>query len=386
MIAPSRRWFLRFLLMMASAASIYPAVWAAQEPGASNRTSQDTAAGSRTETTEEYNRRLQEVLRLSGGSANASTDDYRIGAEDLLEISVLEAPELDRTVRVPANGQISLPLIGSSQAAGLTSRELEVVIQELLRRNYMKDPHVSVFVKDMQSHPVSVFGAVKKPGVFQIRGTKTLVQMLSMAEGLADDAGDTVIVMRDGGSATMSPAAVGAPDVSPATPADPPAKSSQASAMQLPPMAAPAGKSVEINLKDLLDSGDPRYNAPVYPGDVVKVSRAGIVYVIGGVTKPGGFLLKTNENISVLQAIALAEGLTHTSAGKRARIIRTDAASGTRKEISINVNRILAGREPDPLLRPKDIVFVPNSAAKAALYRSTEGLTSIVGSAIIYRW
>src|SRR5712664_4668518 len=191
MIASGRRWALRFLLMM-----IYTTSIAAQEPATSNRTIQDPASIPRTETTEEYNRRLQEVLQLSGSSANSSTRDYRIGAEDLLELAVFEAPELDRTLRVSANGQISLPLLGSSQAAGLTSRELEVVIQELLRRSYMKDPHVSVFVKDMQSHPVSVFGAVKKPGVFQIRGSKRLIEVLSMTEGLSDDAGDTVVVMR----------------------------------------------------------------------------------------------------------------------------------------------------------------------------------------------
>ncbi len=164
MIASGRRWSLRFLLMMMLTTSIFSPVWAAQEPATSNRTIQDRASIPRTETTEEYNRRLQEVLQLSDSSVNSSTHDYRIGAEDLLEIAVFEAPELDRTLRVSANGQISLPLLGSSQAAGLTSRELEVVIQELLRRSYMKDPHVSVFVKDMQSHPVSVFGAVKKPG------------------------------------------------------------------------------------------------------------------------------------------------------------------------------------------------------------------------------
>src|SRR3989454_10747540 len=120
----------------------------------------------------------------------------RIGPEDLLEIGVFEAPEMNRSLRISAGGEISLPLLGAVQAAGLTPRELEFVLQELLRRSVMKDPHVTVFVREMQSHAVSVFGAVRKPGVFQIRGAKTLVEVLAMAEGLSEDAGDTVLVMR----------------------------------------------------------------------------------------------------------------------------------------------------------------------------------------------
>src|ERR1700737_863669 len=105
MIASGRRWALRFLLMMMFTTSIFSPVWAAQEPASSNRTIQDAVSIPRTETTEEYNRRLQEGLQLSGSSANSSTHDYRIGAEDLLELAVFEAPELDRTLRVSANGQ-----------------------------------------------------------------------------------------------------------------------------------------------------------------------------------------------------------------------------------------------------------------------------------------
>jgi len=384
MISSSRRWLLRFLLMMVSTTSIFPAVWAAQEPEASNRTIQGTAAGSRTETTEEYNRRLQEVLRLSDGSANSSTDDYRIGAEDLIEISVFEAPELDRTVRVSANGQISLPLVGSSQAAGLTSRELEVVIQELLRRSYMKDPHVGVFVKDMQSHPVSVFGAVKKPGVFQIRGSKRLIEVLSMAEGLSDDAGDTVVVMRQ-----AQPQPPGTTDqMVDGRSASAPAsleKADNGAATRTMAGGSVSGETLNINLKDLLNSSDSRGNVPIYPGDVIKVTPAGVVYVVGEVRKPGGFVLKTNENISVLQALALAEGLTRTSARGRVRIIRTDGATGARTETPVNLDKILAGKLPDPVLLPKDIVFVPNSTGRSVLYRGAEAAVGIGSGLAIYR-
>jgi polysaccharide export outer membrane protein len=275
-------------------------------------------------------------------------------------------------------------LIGQVRASGLTTRQFEAVLEELLRRTYMKDPHVSVFVKEMESHPVSVFGAVKKPGVFQVRTGKTLIEVLSMAEGLAEDAGDTVIVMRH--EDTGSTAAAKSSDPGAATQAPGPANAGSHDRTQA--AADPAGnnRSLEIDLRDLLSSGDQRLNVPVYPGDVVKVKRAGIVYVVGEVGKPGGYVLKTNENVSILQAIALAGGLTHTSAAGRARIIRTETATGERRELPIHVNRILQGKEPDQLLQSKDIVFIPNSAGKAALYRSTDGILGVVGSALIYRY
>lgn len=340
-------------------------------------------------TTQDYNQRLQQLLQQADTSNDRSAaQDYRIGPEDLLDISVYGAPDLSGKVRVAAAGSISLPLLGSVQASGLTSDELEVVLEELLHQTYMKDPHVSVFVKEMESHPVSVFGAVEKPGVFQIRGPKNLIEVLSMAQGLANDAGNTVIVMRHGGPAT--PAAADYPDPKSAEASSLPGKFAKQGSLQAISVTTSAGNSagnsIQVNLKDLLDTGDSRYNVLVYPGDVVTVTRAGVVYVVGEVTKPGGYVLKTNQNISVLQALALAEGLTHTSSGKHARIIRTEEATGARTEIPINLNKILAGHAPDPLLHAKDIVFVPNSTMKAAFYRSTEGIVSAVSGAAIYRW
>ena len=150
------------------------------------------------ESTADENRRiepLQQMLEKDAGPAGTrAVEEYRIGAEDLLEISVFEAPEMNRTLRVSASGEITLPLVGPVRAAGLASRALESVIEELLRRTYVNDPHVGVFVREMQSHAVSVFGAVKKPGVYQIRGEKSVVEVLALAEGLAEDAGDTVLV------------------------------------------------------------------------------------------------------------------------------------------------------------------------------------------------
>jgi polysaccharide export outer membrane protein len=346
------------------------------------------AVPSRGETTQQFNQRLEESRKtLSRASAEPTVDEWRIGPDDMLEITVFEGPELNQTLRVSANGEISLQLLGEVRAGGLTPRQLELVLQELLRRTYMKDPHVGVFVRELQSHPVSVVGAVKRPGVFQIRGTKTVLELLSMAEGLADDAGDTVLVMRG----ASFPGASGSENTDQKQQLD--ATSSQAirdAPLASRPTAVPqqdgASEIAEVNLKRLLESDDPAFNIPVHPGDIVKVPRAGIVYVVGEVKKPGGFVLRSNENISVLQALALAEGLTRTSLKSQARVIRTDRSTDKRIEIPVDLGKILAGKAPDPSLQSKDIIFVPDSAAKSAFYRGAEAVLSTATGVAIYRW
>jgi len=341
-------------------------------------------------TTQDYNDRLVQLAReAKAPELSSSPGDYQIGPEDLLEISVLEAPDLNRTVRVSDDGAISLALLGSIQAAGLSTRQLQAVLEDRLRLTYMKDPQVSVFVQEMRSHPVSVFGAVEKPGVYQIRCAKTLVEVLSMAQGLANDAGDTVIVVRHTGdpgdlaiAALLDSRSTAVRDFPSEAVVPIPSTASRAT-------EDTAGiEGITINLKDLLDSSDPRSNVLVYPGDMVKVARAGIVYVVGQVHKPGGFLLKTNENISVLQAIALAEGLTSNAKGKEARIF-LGGTNGSPKEVPINLDKILAGKAPSPLLKPDDVLFVPNSGGKEALHvleQSTAGIVGALGGAAIYRW
>jgi polysaccharide export outer membrane protein len=285
---------------------------------------------------------------LAATSPDPQGDESRIGPGDLLEITVFEAPEMNRTLRVSATGEISMQLLGPVRAAGLTPQELESALVEMLGRTYMKDPHVGVFVRELQSHPVSVVGAVKKPGVYQIPDSKTLIELLSMAEGLADDAGDTVLIMR------------GRPQEH--------------------------GDIVKVNLKNLLESSDSTLNVPVHSGDIVKVARAGIVYVVGEVKKPGGFVLKSNENISMLQALALAEGLTRVSAKSQVRIIRTDQSSDKRVEIPVDLGKVLASKSPDPILQPRDVVFVPDSSAKSAFYRGAEAVLSAATGVAVYRW
>lgn len=324
---------------------------------------------------------------LTESTTESQDGEYRIGPDDLLNISVFEAPEMNCSVRVSASGEISLQLLGAVHAAGLSPRELESTLQGLLRRTYMKSPHVGVFVQELQSHPVSVVGAVKMPGVFQIRGTKTLIEVLSMAEGLANDAGDTVVIMHGAGYANSGYSEdQGAAKRFGGAPA---LAFSGASVRNASVQSAPSEKNSvveEIDLKKLLESEDSALNVPIRPGDIVKVSRAGIVYVVGEVQKPGGFVLQNNENISVLQALALAMGPTHTSALSRSEIIRTDPDTGKRTEIPMNLAKILSGKAPDSLLQAKDIVFVPNSAAKSVLYKGSVAALQTATGLAIYRW
>ena len=163
---------------------------------AANKSSQSSP---QVQSTAEINQRLQQAREnIAARATESPISESRIGPDDLLNITVFEAPEMNCSVRVSASGEISIELLGAVHAAGLTPRELETVLQGLLRQTYMKDPHVGVFVQELQSQGVSVVGAVKMPGIFQIRGTKTVIEVLSMAEGLTDEAGDTVYAVGHG--------------------------------------------------------------------------------------------------------------------------------------------------------------------------------------------
>jgi polysaccharide biosynthesis/export protein len=337
------------------------------------------------ETTQEFNQRLKQSTKKIADLSPESrlSGESQIGPDDLLAITIFEAPEMNRTLRVSSNGEISMELLGTLKAAGLTPRQLEVVLEELLRRSYMKDPHVGVFVQELQSHPVSVVGAVKNPGVFQVRGSKTVIELLSQAEGLADDAGDTVWIMRGAGFTGTEGVELQRNAGGRALPASGDSNTGASAAQAAQDVK---DEIVKVNLRDLLESADPALNVSVYPGDIVKVTRAGIVYVVGEVQKPGGFVLSNSENISVLQALALAQGLTRTSAKSQARIIRTDPGTGKRTEIPMDLGKILSSKAPDLALQPKDIVFVPNSSAKSAFYHGTTTILSAAAGAAIYRW
>jgi polysaccharide export outer membrane protein len=357
------------------------------------------------ESTEDYNRKLERLREQFAETRERQTGDYRIGPQDLLDINIFEAPELNRTVRVSENGEVSLPLLGGIHVVRLTARELENELAAKLRE-FLKDPHVSVMVTAIESHPVSVIGEVNKPGVFQVRGSKTLLEMLSMAQGLAPDAGDEVLVMRnagynrgqdgstqktlagsaekgskgpDGIKSGMGPDESGNDGALKNNGADSISGTNDAETTR-----GQQGDTLAINLRHLLNSRDPGLNVPIYAGDIVKVTRAGIVYVVGAVRKPGGFTVKGNEQMSLLKAIALAEGLSSTSSKGHTRIIRTDEGSGKRSEIPVELGKILDGKAPDMNLQAADIVFVPNSTGKTVLFRSTDAIINTASGVAIF--
>lgn len=249
--------------------------------------------------------------------------EYRVGPEDVLTVAVLEASDLNRTVQVTPAGEISLALVGAIQVSGLTTTEIESAIAAKLRERYIRNPNVTVQVTEARSHTVSVTGAVRKPGVFQLRTAKSLLEVLSLAEGLADDAGESALIVRAG---------------------------------------TPDDQVVEVKLKALFDTADPALNVQVHAGDVVKVTRQGVVYVVGDVKKPGAFPMR-NGSQTVLSAIAQSEGLGPTAAPDKAVILRA-AASGDRDVVPLDLKSVLRGKAPDVPLQSEDVVFVPQSGSK----------------------
>lgn len=287
--------------------------------------------------------------------------DYVVGPEDVLDIDVFNVPELSKTVRVANDGTISLALIGYIQAAGLTTQELRKQLEAKWSKSYLEDPQVSVFVREFHAQPVSIIGAVDRPGLYQLTGPRTLIEMLSMAGGLAKrtsaPAGRTLFVTRKVGFGDLQPAE-GMRLVSP--------------------------DKLEINIQKLLYSQEDVLNIQIKPLDTISVTKADIVYVIGGVKKPGGFVLEDRENVTVLQALAMAEGLNGTAAKSGARIIRR-TGDGTRREIPVDLGKVLKGRSDDLELAANDILFVPDSTGKLAGKRGIEAAIQTISGVLIWR-
>ena len=284
---------------------------------------------------------------------------YAIGPGDQLTIWALGIDETNtRTVIVDPDGCIDLPMIGRVKASGRSAEQLKAALAENLK-TYVKEPEVSVSVSDYHSQPVSVVGAVKDPGVRELRGGKRLLEVLALAGGLTPDAGNAIYITRrkDAGDLNV-----------PGLMKDESAEST----------------TVRIPAASLLQAGDSEYNITIRPNDTIVVPRARMVYVMGEVNRPGGFVLNEREGLSVLQAISLAGGTTRTASSKNARILRPETAKATRTEITLNLKGILTSKAGDVELRPEDILFVPNSAAKSATIRALEAGIQISTGLIIW--
>jgi polysaccharide export outer membrane protein len=263
----------------------------------------------------------------------ASTE-YRIGPDDLISVTVLQASELNASVRVSETGDISLPLLGMVRAADLTTAELELRLEDRLREKYIRNPDVTVRAVEIRSHGVAVVGAVRHAGVVQIPRAAPLLDVISLAGGLADDAGDSVLIMR-------KPAATGVE-----------ASGTTGTVREV------------IPLKALMQS-QPAANVAIHPGDVVNVQSAAVVYVVGAVNKPGAFAMRGNDRLTVLRAVALGEGVTSVASTQNALVLRT-RSGGERTEIPIDLRAVLKGTAPDIALEPQDLLFVPTNGGKVA--------------------
>ncbi len=272
--------------------------------------------------------------------------EYRVGPGDILEVAVFEVEELGRSASVAADGSIRLPLIGSVEVRGKTPHEIETRVSELYADGFLRDPQVTVSVVEFRSQPVSVLGAVREPGVYQLLGRRRLSDVLALAGGLNEDVGDTIRVSR----------------------------SSEGNEQ----------REIEVSVANLLSlKPNPEDDPWIEPHDSIQVSKAGVVYVLGAVGRPGGFPITEQEPMTALRAISLAEGSEGVAAKKRVRIIRR--RDGAQTEVPIRLDRILAGEDPDPVLEPNDIVYLPDSKLKKSLNRGSEAVIQMATGLVIWR-
>jgi polysaccharide export outer membrane protein len=260
----------------------------------------------------------------------------------LLDISIFGAPELARTVRVAGNGAIDLPFIGSILVSGFTPEDIrQVIAKKYADGNLLRDPQVSIQVKEYATQGISVMGEVAKPGIFPLLGTARLFDAIAAAGGTTPRAGAKVTILHRDRSAVPETVSL---------------------------FAAAEGAS-ESNVR-------------VFPGDTVIVRKAGIVYVVGDVNKPGGYVMENSENFTAMQAIALAQGAARTAALNRARVIRRSAAG--LQELPVPLAKIFSAKAPDMKLQAEDILFVPGSASKGAAMRSIEAILQTIPGVAIY--
>ena len=250
-------------------------------------------------------------------------NEYKIGPKDLLEITVFELPELNQTVRVSEDGTITLPLLGPVKIDGLTREELEAKIAGLLQKEYLNQARVSVFIKEYQSKLVAVIGAVEKPGMYELVGQRTLLQMVSQAGGFRENASNEIFVLRDEGKGETA--------------------------------------SIPIDLDDLMLNGNQSLNIELRPNDVINVpvDKLITVYVFGAVRNPGKVEVKMSKKITLLQAIGNAGGLSDEAKKSGIRLKRIDQRTGKETEMKVNVGDIIKGKKRDIRLQEGDVIIVP---------------------------
>lgn len=266
-----------------------------------------------------------------------------IGPGDLLDIEVFDTPELSGTSRVNQSGEVNLSVVGTIRLAGLNASEASHRVEEELRaRGLMIDPHVTVSISEYASQGATLMGEIRSPGIYPTLGSRKLLDMIALAGGPTPLAGKTATVIhRD----------------------DP---------------AHPINIALAPNAKALADQQNP----VILPGDTVVIAKAGLIYILGDVGKPGGFLIDNNEHLSLMQALTLAGGYTKTSATSQTRLIRRVPEG--REEIRLDLKKVAFGKEADLKVMDGDILFVPSSLVKTIGYRGLEAAITAAQQAAVY--
>ena len=383
----------------------------------------------RSQTVMETQQQANDRIRALSARVATPPHDYVIGRGDLVYVEVFDVPELSREIRVSQTGTIGIPLVPVRLfVAGLTEMQVQQKVEEVLQANgLVSHPQVMVSVKEKRSKPITVVGAVAHPMVYHAERPVSLVQILAEAGGISTDAGDTVIVTRADSSDIPNPnepPEIGTEDALPApnptaAPTAPPVTGEQpqvpapSSTEKQPPSPADSGSlttpaskpapeatpppisnsdaappifnTITVNLAELLERGDIQNNIPLQGGDIVTVPHAGIVYALGAVQKPGGFVSANDRaQLSTLKLLALAGGMTRIAKKDQAVIIRKDA-TGKQLAIPVNLAKIVSRKSEDVRLMPSDILYIPDNAKKAALIRVGELALVLTTAAIIYR-
>jgi polysaccharide export outer membrane protein len=362
-------------------------------------------------------------IRALSSTARLSPHDYIIGKGDVIVVDIFDVKELSREVRVSQTGAIGLPLVPVRlHVAGLTEVQAEQKIAEVLEANgLVSHPQVSVSVKERKSKPITVVGAVQHAMVYQADRPVTILEALAEAGGIANDAGDTVIVTRPSQEPSADSSelpAIGPEDHAPTTtpkestergfapessssmgsasnssaapktvfPAPDAAESPNAAATSPAPNEPPRiSNTITINLNELVESGNAANNIILQAGDIVTVPHAGIAYVLGAVNRPGGYVMANDRSqMSTLKLLALSGGLSRTAKKDRAVIIRKDN-QGQQHEVAVDLKKVLERAAEDVPLQPSDILYVPDSASKQAMYRALEFGLALGAGVALYR-
>jgi len=268
-----------------------------------------------------------------------------IAAGDLLDISIFGVPELAQEVRVAGDGSAQLSLLGNTQLGGLTEAQAaETIANQLRDRNFLVHPQVKVAIKESAIQGVTVLGEVQHPGVYQIGVSRTLLDVLSLAGGLTSTADPKITIKHRSGTESV----------------------------------------ITVSFKGDDARASLALNGEVYPGDLIVVPRAGIVYVLGEVGRPGGFVMQDNGKITLLQALAQAGSTLPTASSNNAVLLRKVDEKLTASKV--HVDKIERGKEQDVELHPNDILFIPNDRLKSALRTSGSlaATAAAVSSVAIY--